>query len=199
MPKIVDHDARRRDFIAAAYETIMEKGLAKATVRAVAKRAGYTTGALVHYFGDKDELIREALEYFGNDVRSRMQNAHRAQVGRAALRDTVVESLPTDKRSASSWRVWLALWYHSESSDEMRREERRRYREWIGRLARMLEESKALGELPASIDARAEARNLAALVDGIGVQYLMSGGTTRPQKMIRAVERYLADLYRDRR
>ena len=199
MPKIVDHDARRRDFIAAAYETIMEKGLAKATVRAVAKRAGYTTGALVHYFGDKDELIRRALDHFGNDVRARMLSAHRNEVGRAALRATIVESLPTDKRSASSWRVWLALWYHSESSDEMRREERRRYREWIGRLARMLEESKALGELPSDADPRAEARNLVALVDGIGVQYLMSGGTMRAQKMIAAVDRYIAHLYGDRR
>ena len=199
MPKIVDHAARRRDFIAAAYATIMEKGLAKATVRAVAKRAGYTTGALVHYFGDKDELIREALDYFGNDVRARMLTAHRDRLGREALRDTIAQALPTDKRSGSSWRVWLALWYHSESSDEMRREERRRYREWIGRLSRMLEESKSLGELPRGVDARAEARNLAALVDGIGVQYLMSGGTMRSRKMVAAVDRYLAHLYRDRK
>ncbi|NJN52912.1 MAG: TetR/AcrR family transcriptional regulator [Gammaproteobacteria bacterium] len=65
MPKIVDHDARRRDFIAAAYATIMEQGLANTNLRAVAKKAGYTTGALVHYFADKEELIREALDYFG--------------------------------------------------------------------------------------------------------------------------------------
>jgi AcrR family transcriptional regulator len=197
MPKIVDHAARRRDFIAAAYETIMEEGLANTTVRAIAKKAGYTTGALVHYFGDKDELIREALDYFGNEVRHRMKHAHRDQVGRAALRDTLIESLPTDKRSASSWRVWLALWYHSESSNEMRLEERRRYREWIGRLERMLEESKSLGELPRRIDARAEARSLVALVDGIGVQYLMSSGRMKSQQMIAAVDRYLAHLYRD--
>ena len=46
MPKVVDHDARRRDFIKAAYETITENGLANTTVRAVARKAGYTTGAL---------------------------------------------------------------------------------------------------------------------------------------------------------
>ena len=74
MPKIVDHEARRRDFIAAAYQTIMEEGLANTTVRGVAKKAGYTTGALVHYFADKEELIREALDYFGREVRDRMQS-----------------------------------------------------------------------------------------------------------------------------
>jgi AcrR family transcriptional regulator len=61
VPTVVDHDARRRDFIKAAYETITECGLANTTVRAVARKAGYTTGALVHYFGDKEELIRLAL------------------------------------------------------------------------------------------------------------------------------------------
>jgi AcrR family transcriptional regulator len=195
VPKIVDHEARRRDFIAAAYATIMEEGLARTTVRAVARKAGYTTGALVHYFKDKDELIREALDYFGNEVRGRMRSAQGAQTGRAALRETLVESLPTDARAASSWRVWLALWYHSESSADMRDEERRRYREWIGRLARMIEESKLLGELPTSVDAREEARMLVALVDGLGVQYLMAGRRMGAVQMTAAIDRYLDRLY----
>jgi AcrR family transcriptional regulator len=195
LPKIVDHEARRRDFIAAAYQTIMEEGLAHTTVRAVAKKAGYTTGALVHYFKDKDELIREALDYFGKEVRGRMQSAHREQRGRAALRETIVESLPTDARAASSWRVWLALWYHSESSADMREEERRRYREWIGRLARTIDESKSLGELPKTLDAREEARMIVALVDGLGVQYLMAGGRMSAVQMTAAIDRYLDRLY----
>ena len=195
MPKIVDHEARRRDFIAAAYEIIMEEGLANTTVRAVAKKAGYTTGALVHYFKDKDELIREALDYFGKEVRQRMRSAQREQNGRAALRETLFESLPTDARSASSWRVWLALWYHSESSPEMREEERRRYREWIGRLARMIDDAKDLGELPSSVDARAEARALVALVDGLGVQYLMSGGRMSASEMSNMLDRHLDRLF----
>ena len=196
MPKIVDHEARRRDFIAAAYAIIMEEGLANTTVRAIAKKAGYTTGALVHYFTDKDELIREALDFFGKEVRTRMRSAHREQTGRAALRETILETLPTDARSASSWRVWLALWYHSESSAEMREEERRRYREWIGRLTRMIQEAKSLGELPKSINARAEARALVALVDGLGVQFLMSSGRMSAAEMTGMVDRHLERLFR---
>ena len=195
MPKIVDHEARRRDFIAAAYAIIMEEGLANTTVRAIAKKAGYTTGALVHYFTDKDELIREALDFFGKEVRTRMRSAHREQTGRAALRETILETLPTDARSASSWRVWLALWYHSESSAEMREEERRRYREWIGRLTRMIQEAKSLGELPKSINARAEARALVALVDGLGVQFLMSSGRMSAAEMTGMVDRHLDRLF----
>jgi AcrR family transcriptional regulator len=67
-------------------------------VRAVARKAGYTTGALVHYFGDKNELIRLALDYSGEVVRDRMVAVHQRQRGRNALREIIVEALPLDKQ-----------------------------------------------------------------------------------------------------
>lgn len=197
MPKLVDHESRRREFIEAAYATIVEKGLANTTIRTVARKAGFTTGALVHYFKDKEELIREALNYFGADLRGRMIEAHRIHTGRAALRATLIEGLPMTKRAAMSWRVWLALWYHSEGNGEMRREQRHRYREWIGRLKELLAESVALGELPDGLDLASEARSVIALMDGLGVQYLMSSGRMPKKRLEQVVDTYLARLYRD--
>jgi AcrR family transcriptional regulator len=161
----------------------------------VAKRAGYTTGALVHYFADKSELIRQVLDENGNFVRERMESAQLANEGRAALRQVLLEALPTDKRSAASWRIWLALWYHSEESDAMRREERQRYKEWLGRVEDMLQQSLQLGELPGSIEPADEARMIVALVDGMGVQYLMSNGRLSARQITRTVDHYLARLY----
>ena len=197
MPRIVDHAARRRDFIEAAYRTIIEDGLDNTTVRSVARKAGYTTGALVHYFKDKDELIRAALNHFGDELRERMVHAHDRQRGRAALRATLLEALPTDRRSGMSWRVWLALWYHSEADSGMRDEQRRRYGEWLGRIREMLSESVAAGELDGRTDLVVEARGIVAFVDGIGVQYLMSAGRFPRRRMITMVDAYLARLYGD--
>lgn len=199
MPKVVDHDARRRDFVKAAYEMITEKGLANTTVRAVARKAGFTTGALVHYFGDKDELIRLALDYSGEDVRDRMQTAHRAQTGRAALREILIEALPLDKRRSANWRIWLALWYHSESNADMRAEEKRRYREWTGRLERALKESVTSGELPKNADVRVEVQSLIAFIDGLGVQHLMSSRGMSAKRLMKLLDGYLAKLYAPRR
>ena len=176
MPKVVDHEARRKDFVEAAYQSILEEGLAKTTIRSVAERAGYTTGALVHYFRDKDELIRHVLEENGKAVRLRMRTAQRAYRGREALREVLLEALPTDKRSGSSWRIWLALWYHSEESTAMRAEERRRYKEWLGRVSEILAESVELAELPEDLSVNDEAKALVAFADGLGVQYLMANG-----------------------
>jgi AcrR family transcriptional regulator len=199
VPKVVDHDARRRDFIKAAYETITENGLANTTVRAVARKAGYTTGALVHYFGDKDELIRLALDYSGEVVRDRMVAAHQRQRGRKALREIIVEALPLDKERNANWRLWLALWYHSEDNADMRTEEKRRYREWTGRLARALEESVSDGELAKSTDVKVEVQSLVAFIDGLGVQHLMSSRGMSAKRLTNLLDRYLERLYATKR
>jgi len=60
MGKSVDHAQRREIFAAAALRVIMRDGIAGLTVRAVAKEAGFTTGALTHYFHSKDQLLIEA-------------------------------------------------------------------------------------------------------------------------------------------
>lgn len=199
MPKVVDREERRQDFIKAAYEIILEHGLANTTVRAVAKRAGYTTGALVHYFGDKDELIRLALDYSGEDVRTRMQTVHQLKRGRAALREILLEALPLDKRRSANWRVWLALWYHSETNPDMRDEEKRRYREWTGRLTQPLEESIEFGELPRRFDVKAEVPGLIAYIDGLGVQHLMSSRGMSGARLIKLMDLYLDRLYSGKR
>lgn len=195
MPKVVDHEARRQDFIDAAYQSILEDGLANTTIRGVAKRAGYTTGALVHYFKDKEELIRQALDANGNLVRNKMVEARQKLRGREALRTVLLEALPSNRKSASRWRIWLALWYHSESSSDMRKEERKRYKEWIGRISELLQESVELSELPEHINVENETKALVALADGMGVQYLMANGRLSVKQIIEIVDTYLERLY----
>jgi AcrR family transcriptional regulator len=194
LPKVVDHDARRRDFIEAAYATILEEGLENTTVRGVARKAGYTTGALVHYFKDKDELIRAALNHFGDELRNRMVETHEQLSGLPALRAILLQALPTDKRSGESWRVWLALWYHSEGNPDMRAEQRRRYREWFGRIRELLSEAQDAGEIDSALDVEVEARGIVAFVDGLGVQYLMAGGRFSRDRLVAMIDSYLSRL-----
>lgn len=196
MPKVVDRDQRRLDFIEAACATMLEDGLENTTVRAIAKRAGYTTGALVHYFADKEELIQLALQQFGSDVRQRMVVAEQRLRGRAALRQVLIEAMPKDRKSISSWKIWLAMWYHSEQSGSMRKEELRRYREWFERVALLLRESVADKELPKSTNIEVEARSIVALLDGLGVQFLMSRRKLNEAEMVNILDNYLKRLFR---
>ncbi len=53
-------ERRREALVAAALELVAEGGVAGATVRAIAERAGVTPGLIRHYFEGKDDLIRVA-------------------------------------------------------------------------------------------------------------------------------------------
>lgn len=49
--------------ILAAIDLIAERGFHDAPTTLIAKRAGVSTGALFHYFKNKDELIKEIFSY----------------------------------------------------------------------------------------------------------------------------------------
>src|SRR4030095_4840204 len=79
--KSVEHEERRELLAAAALRVIMRDGIAGLTVREVAKEAGFTTGALTHYFHSKDHLLIEASEHSARLGRDRMERAARTRPG----------------------------------------------------------------------------------------------------------------------
>ena len=62
MPKVVDHEQRRRELAAAVWRVIGREGVAEVSIRAVAAESGWSTGALRHYFATRAELLAFACE-----------------------------------------------------------------------------------------------------------------------------------------
>jgi AcrR family transcriptional regulator len=61
MPLIVDHDERRAFIADVVKEMIAETGIESVTIRAVARKAGFRSTVLVHYFRDKQHLLISAF------------------------------------------------------------------------------------------------------------------------------------------
>lgn len=85
-------DAKRTHILSAAREVFEQHGLDGASIREIAKRAGYTPGAIYSYFAAKEEiygaLLAESLERLNDAVshriegsRSPAQKAERAALG----------------------------------------------------------------------------------------------------------------------
>lgn len=85
-------DAKRAHILSAAREVFEQHGLDGASIREIAKRAGYTPGAIYSYFAAKEEiygaLLAESLERLNAAVRQRIegsrspaQRAERSAVG----------------------------------------------------------------------------------------------------------------------
>lgn len=196
MPKKVDHEARREDFAAAAYRVIQAKGLAGANMREVAREAGFTTGALVHYVKSKDELLLAAAEYSAKVIRKRMITPERSEPGAKALREVMYLSLPLDADSRGNWNVWLGFWERATQSADVRAMMQNRYIEWNHRLVRLIEAGQDAGAFPKDVDAHRAAQGAVALVDGIGVQVTLAGRKVTARHQRQLVDDWIASTFR---
>lgn len=86
MPKIVDHERRRRDVLDAASRLILDGGLRRVTVRALASEAGMAPSTLRHYVPRLADLERLLVEHHASRVQERV-----AAVVRARPRPDAVE------------------------------------------------------------------------------------------------------------
>ena len=176
MARQADHNERRRLFAAAALAVISRDGLEGLTMREVAKEAGFTTGALTHYFQSKDEVLIAVSEYGAEVVRPPMEDAASGASARESLRDLFHTILPTSTAMKAQWRFWLAFWERAAHSPQVQRVMRERYVEYVGRVSAVIKRAQAQGEVDAAVDAERVARELVALVDGLSVQVLIGAG-----------------------
>lgn len=194
MPKEVDIDEKRSEFIDASIEVISEQGLGAATMRRVAQQAGCTTGALTHYFANRHDLLVQTLRAVHDNAADRMTAAvDKTPLPVDQLRAVILESLPLDDARLMEWRVWLAFWGASMDDATLTAENDRRYKEWRDALATLLQPI-----LPKK-DRDAETEALLALVDGLGVgiarQFVGRAAMAQAQrKCSEILDRYLARL-----
>ncbi|SDD30780.1 TetR/AcrR family transcriptional regulator [Auraticoccus monumenti] len=72
MPRIVDHEQRRRDIARAVWRLLERDGLRGASVRAVVAESGLSSGAIRHYFSTQDDLLRFAGRIIRDEVPDRL-------------------------------------------------------------------------------------------------------------------------------
>jgi AcrR family transcriptional regulator len=194
MPKIVDHEERRQAFAGAAFRVIANRGLARVTVREIAREAGYTTGALVHYFKSKDQVLIQASEFSGHLVRARMEHHEATRTGVDALKHVVHQALPMTPEMRGTWNVWLGFWARATHNKDVRAITELRYKEWQGRIATLVKNAQAEGEISPDVDPIRAAQSLVSLIDGIGVRVLLTGAEVSARRQKELVDALIDNL-----
>lgn len=195
MPKIVDHDERRSELAAAVWRLASREGLEAVTVRRVAAEAGWSTGALVHYFRDKEQLIRFAFELTADRVARRIEAAAATLSDPLELaRTMVVEGLPLDRDRRSEVRLWFAFLGLALTRPALARAQRDAYRAWRRLLAEALSQAQERGDVAADLDCEREAAALIALADGLAVQATFEPRALTPERQLELVDERLERL-----
>jgi AcrR family transcriptional regulator len=194
MPKVVDHDQRRRELLEATAAVIAAEGIQAATVRRIAAECGCTTGLVTHYFAEKDELVIGALRQVNSVSAERMLARARRASGLEALRAVLMECLPLTGAARQEWHVWLSFWGVAWTSAALSAEHRVHYEVWRASIHNALRDAARLGQTKPGLDLREATDRLVALVDGLGLQAMYEPRRLTPARVIAMIDAQLADF-----
>ncbi len=108
MPRIVDHDARRRHIASSACRALARRGVDRTTMVDIAREANVTTGMITHYFDSKNDIIAAALKLVLQRTEARIE----AMIadGEDRLYTILEETLPIDAARRDECAVWVTFW-----------------------------------------------------------------------------------------
>lgn len=173
MPKIVDHEERRQALAEAAWRVIARDGIDNATVRKIATESGFSAGTLAHYFHDKDDVLRSALERADDNIRDRIATMPTNLEPRTALVHILRQALPLDEERTFELTLDVNFWARALNQPALRRLQHADHDAWRTRVLLAVEAAQTGDVFPAASDATALTDILVAFVDGVGLQGLV--------------------------
>lgn len=186
MPKVVDHEQRRRQLAEAVRRIAADRGLEAVSLGEVAAEAGVSKGLVQHYFAGKDEMLRYAATTLRDDVDASLP------AGDPTLRETVLALLPVDEDARAEALVANAFLQRALRDADIAARFRAGHGELLGLLVALVEQAQAAGELAEDLAADDEAELLVALVGGLGDAILL--GYRTPDDAVRLVDLQLSRL-----
>lgn len=199
VPKLVDHEARRRDVAHAVWRVVRRDGLDRASVRAVAEEAGLSAGSMRHYFDGQLDLQRAAMEELIARVGERLAALDPAGAPAEVARRIVAELLPLDDERQAEAEVWFAFVARARtdaafrsladaSYDGLRALARR-----VVALAQGVDLETRPGAAPPEVD-EVESERLFALLDGLVLHAVQRPGVLSADDLLAVVDRHIAGL-----
>ena len=194
MPRIVNHEKKRKSIAEAAWNIIKKEGIENASIRRVAIEAGMSAGALRHYFSTKDEMLLFIMDYYLEEGKKRSQSKIWSDNPLQAVAEVLLELVPIDEEKKIETSVWLILALQSLTSDTLK-EKKDEMTNGMYELANSMIEILVLqGILSDSTNVKLEKSRLAALIDGLSIHALLRPDVYSPEKVKEVIRYHLETL-----
>ena len=192
MPKIVDHDQRRRAIARAAVVVIAERGLEATKLVDIARIAGVTTGAITHYFSDKDAVLMAALELAYDAMFTRMKRIADGEDNR--FYEVMTQALPITKKSRKTMSVWLAFWSRSLAEPRVARQQMEFHHRWLAQVKMELIRHCERLSMPVPDDLQDVCEGITAQVNGLIIRGLVDASYWPQARQRNALKTYLTQI-----
>lgn len=194
MPKIVDHDHKRKIIAETAWKIIKTEGIERASIRRIASEAGMSTGALRHYFSNQDELLLFIMEYFLARGRERSENISWSTNPLNAVRETLLELVPVSQDKQTETGVWLVFAIRSLTSAALNaKKDELTEGEYI-LMEALLEILIKAGCINKTINIEIEKLRLAVIIEGISIHALLRPDIFTIEKVEQIITHHLNEL-----
>lgn len=189
MPKIINHDVRRRKIAEATWQVILKKGMEGATVRNIAKEAGLSLGALRYYFQTQDELLVYAMELVQDRATNRIRAIYQQSLPPKEMAVAVLlEIIPMNEDTRAEMEVWFAFITYMKPKENAKDIVGDNVQYVIRKIMDYLETTKSLVN---DIDLHLETERLYALVDGIALHAMMQPKRLSAKKIEETIRYHL--------
>lgn len=175
MPKDVDHDERREELLEAVWRVVARDGIERATIRAIARETGWSSGVLAHYFADKDDIIDSALRLMYERIAARWEVKLAGLTGVRALHELVLDNLPLDDERELETKFLMNYWSREIRGGNHHHQPppTRRAPMLIDLLTTLTREAQEAGDIRTDEAAQDIAERLLGLIDGFSLHTLL--------------------------
>ncbi|KRG09361.1 TetR/AcrR family transcriptional regulator [Lederbergia galactosidilytica] len=194
MPRMVNHEKKRKSIAEAAWSIIKKEGIEKASIRRVAIEAGMSAGALRHYFSTKDEMLLFIMDYYLEEGKKRSQSKSWSDNPLQAVAEVLLELIPIDEEKKIETSVWWILALQSLTSDTLKEKKDEMTNGMYELASSMIEILVLQGILSDSTNVKLEKSRLAVLIDGLSIHALLRPDVYTPEKVKEVIRYHLETL-----
>ncbi|MCD0453332.1 TetR family transcriptional regulator C-terminal domain-containing protein [Actinocorallia sp. API 0066] len=195
MPKIVDHEERRAEIVAATMRVVERVGLEGVTIREIAREAGCSTGILAHYFTDKADILVTAHRTAFGQVHRRI-DAQRADARNSVelIRMVLEEAFPLDDARLLEARIDVSFWGLALHNPHLREVRQSSHDASVDELRKMVEDAVRTGMALPGTNPESVAVETVALMDGVAMQAVLFPSAMSPERQHQIIEHHLASF-----
>ncbi|WP_214401645.1 TetR/AcrR family transcriptional regulator [Pseudonocardia lacus] len=194
MPKIVDHDQRRQEVLAATWRVIARVGLDATTIRRIADEAGHSVGVLTHYFRDKADILSSAHLLAFARARARIAEATEGRSSMEALRLALLEALPLDDERLLEAHVDVSFLGHTVGNAHLRQIRSASNASSRAMWGSFVARAQDCGEMRRDEDAGFIVDEIQALIESLSIQAIIDPERMTPEHQSALVSRFLSRL-----
>jgi AcrR family transcriptional regulator len=176
----------RQTVARAVWVCIARDGLARTTMRSIARELGTTTGFLSHYFSNKDEIIEFAIGQIVDAMLLRVGPIAKQPPTLERLEQALHEVMPLDEERRLECAVYVNLLGALVSEDAIHWAFRQQLRDITELIGSLIE-----GVLPADSDTALARDSVTAMVDGLTIHALLNPEMFTPERQIEMLHTFL--------